>query len=85
MTTPSEIELILVVVLLSTTSMMLGLIISALVRTAEKTMPLLVLATVVQVMFSGAVFPLFNQTGLNQLSWLAPPAGRSPHRRPPST
>nr|WP_256255987.1 ATP-binding cassette domain-containing protein [Streptomyces sp. MUSC 14] len=71
-TTPSEIELILVVVLLSTTSMMLGLIISALVRTAEKTMPLLVLATVVQVMFSGAVFPLFNQTGLNQLSWLAP-------------
>ncbi|MEU8972357.1 ATP-binding cassette domain-containing protein [Streptomyces monashensis] len=71
-TTPSEIELILVVVLLSTTSMMLGLIISALVRTAEKTMPLLVLATVGQVMFSGAVFPLFNQMGLNQLSWLAP-------------
>ncbi|MGW2651890.1 ATP-binding cassette domain-containing protein [Streptomyces sp. NPDC001393] len=71
-TTPSEIELVLAVVLLSTTSMMLGLIISALVRTAEKTMPLLVLATVVQVMFSGAVFPLFNQVGLNQLSWLVP-------------
>ncbi|MCQ4079844.1 ATP-binding cassette domain-containing protein [Streptomyces sp. RB6PN25] len=69
---PSAVELVLVVVLLAVTSMMLGLIISALVRTAEKTMPLLVLATLIQVMSTGAVFPLFNQTGLAQLSWLAP-------------
>lgn len=69
---PSELELVLVVVLLSTTSMMLGLIISAVVRTAEKTMPLLVLSTLAQVMFSGAVFPLFNHPGMAQLSWLAP-------------
>ncbi|MGW7003499.1 ATP-binding cassette domain-containing protein [Streptomyces sp. NPDC054933] len=71
-TQPSAVELVLVVVLLSITSMMLGLIISALVRTAEKTMPLLVVSTVAQVMFTGAIFPMFNDTGLAQLSWLAP-------------
>jgi ABC-type multidrug transport system ATPase subunit len=69
---PSAVELVLVVVLLAITSMMLGLIISALVRTAEKTMPLLVVSTVAQVMFTGAIFPMFNDTGLAQLSWLAP-------------
>ncbi|MDF3291732.1 ATP-binding cassette domain-containing protein [Streptomyces silvisoli] len=71
-TQPSAIELVLVVVLLAITSMMLGLIISALVRTAEKTMPLLVVSTVAQVMFTGAIFPMFNDTGLAQLSWLSP-------------
>ncbi|GGU52692.1 hypothetical protein GCM10010211_16420 [Streptomyces albospinus] len=68
----SESELVLTVVLLAFTSMMLGLIVSGFVRTAEKTMPLLVAATLVQVMSTGAVFPLFNQPGLAQMSWLAP-------------
>jgi hypothetical protein len=66
------VELVLVVVLLAVVSMLVGLLISAVVATAEKTMPLLVLVTVCQVVFTGAVFPIFRQPVLDQLSWLSP-------------
>ena len=36
--------------------MMFGLIISSLVKTAEKTMPLLVMFAIVQVVFTGCLF-----------------------------
>ncbi len=65
-------EMTLIIGLLSVTSMVIGLVISALVRTAEKTMPLLTMATLFQIMATSAVFPMFNQVGLAQLSWLAP-------------
>lgn len=65
-------ELVLVVMLLGIVSMMLGLVVSAVVKTAEKTMPLLVLIAIIQVVFCGSLFPLFGTPGLEQIAWLAP-------------
>jgi ABC-type multidrug transport system ATPase subunit len=70
-TTPL-IELVLSVALLSFTAMALGLFISALVKTSEMTMPLLVLSTLVQVVFCGALVHLDGKIVMNQLSWLVP-------------
>ncbi|WP_441249660.1 FHA domain-containing protein [Kitasatospora sp. McL0602] len=66
------VEMAVGVVLLSFTSMMVGLVISALVKTAEKTMPLLVMFAIVQMVFTGAIFQLFHKPGLEQLAWLMP-------------
>ena len=52
-------ELSLPIMALGFTSMMFGLIISALVKTAEKTMPLLVMFAIIQVVFTGCLFALF--------------------------
>ena len=65
-------ELLLAVAVLSFVSMCLGLLVSSLVSTSEKAMPVLVLFTMVQVVLSGAVFPLAGMAGLSQLSWLSP-------------
>ncbi|MFF4404789.1 ATP-binding cassette domain-containing protein [Streptomyces sp. NPDC001404] len=65
-------ELLLVIAMLSVASMILGLMVSALVRTVEKTMPLLVVATLFQIMATSAVFPIFNRHVLAQLAWFAP-------------
>ncbi|OIJ66585.1 FHA domain-containing protein [Streptomyces mangrovisoli] len=69
---PPLIELCLAVALLAFTAMTLGLLISALVRKEEVTMPLLVLLAIVQVVFCGALLPLHGVPGLEQLSWLVP-------------
>ncbi|AUG80335.1 ABC transporter ATPase [Kitasatospora sp. MMS16-BH015] len=66
------VEMAIGVILLSFTSMMVGLAISALVKTAEKTMPLLVMFAIVQMVFTGAIFQLFHKPGLEQLAWLMP-------------
>jgi energy-coupling factor transporter ATP-binding protein EcfA2 len=70
-TTPL-VELVLAVALLSFTAMALGLLISALVKTSEMTMPLLVLSTLIQVVFCGALVHLDGKPVLEQLSWLVP-------------
>jgi ABC-type multidrug transport system ATPase subunit/pSer/pThr/pTyr-binding forkhead associated (FHA) protein/ABC-type multidrug transport system permease subunit len=69
---PSLAEIILAVALLSFTAMMLGLLISALVKKEEVTMPLLVLLAIVQVVFCGALLQLHGVPVLDQLSWLVP-------------
>ncbi|GAA4881870.1 FHA domain-containing protein [Kitasatospora terrestris] len=69
---PPLLEITLAVALLSVTAMMLGLVISALVKKEEVTMPLLVLVAIVQVVFCGALLELNGVPGLNQLSWLIP-------------
>ncbi|MFG2295815.1 FHA domain-containing protein [Streptomyces sp. NPDC048603] len=69
---PPLIELTLAVALLSFSAMMLGLVISALVRKEEVTMPLLVLLTIVQVVFCGAVLDLEGKPVLEQIAWLVP-------------
>ncbi|MEU6380612.1 FHA domain-containing protein [Streptomyces sp. NPDC046909] len=69
---PVLIELCIPIMALGFTAMMFGLIISALVKTAEKTMPLLVMFAIVQVVFTGCLFPLANSVGVNQLSYLMP-------------
>jgi hypothetical protein len=65
-------EMMVAAVLLGIASMMLGLVVSAVVRTTEKTMPLLVLIAIVEVVFCGSLFPLFGNLGLEQLAWLSP-------------
>ncbi len=69
---PPLAEIALAVALLSFTSMMLGLLISALVRKEEVTMPLLVLLTIVQVVFCGALLGLHGVPVLEELAWLVP-------------
>ncbi|MDH6574508.1 FHA domain-containing protein [Kitasatospora sp. MAP5-34] len=65
-------EITLAVAMLCLTSLMLGLLVSALVTKEEVTMPLLVLLTIVQVVFCGALLRLNGVPGLNQFSWLVP-------------
>ena len=65
-------ELLLAMAVLAVASMTLGLLVSAAVSTSERTMPFLVLLTMVQVILCGDVLPLNGKVGLDQLSWLAP-------------
>ncbi|MDQ8705343.1 ATP-binding cassette domain-containing protein [Streptomyces sp. LHD-70] len=69
---PPLVEITLAVALLAFTAMMLGLLVSALVRKEEVTMPLLVLLAIVQVVFCGALLKLQGVPGLEQLAWLVP-------------
>ncbi|MEV8094466.1 FHA domain-containing protein [Kitasatospora sp. NPDC085879] len=69
---PPLLEITLAVALLAFTAMMLGLLISALVKKEEVTMPLLVLVAIVQVVFCGALIQLNSTPVLAQLSWLVP-------------
>ncbi|MCQ4080022.1 FHA domain-containing protein [Streptomyces sp. RB6PN25] len=69
---PPLAEIVLAVALLSFSAMMLGLLVSALVRKEEVTMPLLVLLAIVQVVFCGALLKLNGVPGLQQFSWLVP-------------
>ncbi|MFF9814789.1 FHA domain-containing protein [Streptomyces sp. NPDC014006] len=69
---PPLVEITVAVALLAFTAMMLGLLVSALVRKEEVTMPLLVLLAIVQVVFCGALLKLHGVPGLEQLAWLVP-------------
>lgn len=66
------IEMTLVVIALGMASMMVGLIISSLVKTSEKTMPLLVMFAIVQVVFTGVLFQIYDKPGIEQFAWLMP-------------
>ncbi|MFH9954246.1 FHA domain-containing protein [Streptomyces roseolus] len=69
---PALVEITLAVALLAFTAMMLGLLVSALVRKEEVTMPLLVLLAIVQVVFCGALLNVRGTPVLEQLAWLVP-------------
>ncbi|WP_369143489.1 FHA domain-containing protein [Streptomyces sp. R44] len=69
---PPAAELCIQVIALGLTSMMVGLVISALVKTAEKTMPLLVMFAIIQVVFTGILFQVYGSPGLEQFAWLMP-------------
>ncbi|MEU3726414.1 FHA domain-containing protein [Streptomyces sp. NPDC031705] len=69
---PRLAEITLAVALLSFTAMVLGLLVSALVRKEEVTMPLLVLLAIVQVVFCGALLQLDGVPVIGQLAWLVP-------------
>ncbi|MEV0780264.1 FHA domain-containing protein [Streptomyces sp. NPDC050433] len=69
---PPAVEMCLVIIALGFTSMMFGLVISSLVKTAEKTMPLLVMFAIVQVVFTGTLFQIHGSPGLEQFAWLMP-------------
>ncbi|MFJ2773008.1 FHA domain-containing protein [Streptomyces sp. NPDC087300] len=69
---PPAVEICLVIIALGFTSMMFGLVISSLVKTSEKTMPLLVMFAIVQVVFTGVLFQIYGSPGLEQFAWLMP-------------
>jgi ABC transport system ATP-binding/permease protein len=64
------VEIILAVALLAVASMTLGLLVSSMVNTSEKTMPFLVLSVMAQVILSGGLLAL--PFGLAQISYLTP-------------
>ena len=66
------IEIIIAIAVLALASMSLGLLVSAMVSTSEKTMPFLVLLTMVQVILSGGVVSIAGKVGLSQLAWFSP-------------
>jgi ABC-type multidrug transport system ATPase subunit len=53
-------------------SAMLGLLLSALARTGEQIMPLLVVSLMLQMVLSGGMVPVTDRFFLDQLSWLVP-------------
>ncbi len=65
-------EILFSAVLLAWASAMLGLLFSTIVDTADKTMPLLVVGTIGQLVFSGGFVILVNKPILNQLSYAFP-------------
>jgi ABC transport system ATP-binding/permease protein len=65
-------ELIIALALLAVVSMALGLFISASVNTSEKTMPILMVVVVVEVILTGGVFAIAGKVGLEQVAWLSP-------------
>jgi ABC transport system ATP-binding/permease protein len=67
-----RVELIIALALLAVVSMALGLFISASVNTSEKTMPILMVVVVVEVVLTGGVFAIAGKVGLEQISWLSP-------------
>ncbi|WP_320784554.1 ATP transporter ATP-binding protein/permease, partial [Streptomyces sp. CRN 30] len=65
-------ELAVPVMALGFASMMVGLVISSLVKTSEVTMPLLVMFAIFQVVFTGCLFILHGTPGVNEFSYLMP-------------
>jgi hypothetical protein len=65
-------EIVIAVAVLSVVSMTLGLLISCLVNSSDKTMPLLVVGVMFQVILTGGIFPLAGKVGLEQVAWASP-------------
>lgn len=53
-------------------SAMLGLVLSSVAKSNEQIMPLLVVAVMSQLVFSGGMIPVTNRLGLDQMSWATP-------------
>ena len=68
----SLVETLIALVMTALVSVMLGLLVSTLVNSADKTMPLLVLITMAQLVLSGGLIPVAGKVGLEQVAWLSP-------------
>ncbi|WP_093655561.1 FHA domain-containing protein [Streptomyces radiopugnans] len=69
---PTAVELCVGIIAFGLTSMMVGLVISSLVKTSEMTMPLLVGFAIIQLVFTGVLFQVFDAPGIEQVAWLMP-------------
>jgi ABC transport system ATP-binding/permease protein len=65
-------EIIIPVTLVAFVSTVLGLLVSALVKTVDQTTPVLVVTVMAQLVLSGGLFELHGSAGLDQISWLSP-------------
>jgi ABC transport system ATP-binding/permease protein len=69
---PATVELGIDLALLTCLGALIGLAISASVRTPEQTMPPLVVVVMIQLVFCGGLFALHGRGGLEQIAWLIP-------------
>ena len=67
-----KVEILAAVIAVTVTSMLVGLLISAAIVNADRGMPLLVLVVMVQLIFCGGLFAVYDRPGLEQLSWFVP-------------
>ena len=67
-----EFELFVDIAATTVASAMLGLVLSSLARSNEQIMPLLVVAVMSQLVFSGGMIPVTARLGLDQMSWATP-------------
>lgn len=65
-------ELFLTVAATCVASAMVGLALSAIAKSNEQVMPLLVVSIMSQLVLGGGMIPVTGRTGLDQLSWLTP-------------
>jgi ABC transport system ATP-binding/permease protein len=65
-------ELFVDVALTTVASAMLGLALSAVAKSNDQIMPLLVVAVMSQLVFSGGMIPVTARIGLDQMSWVTP-------------
>ncbi|MGO9927452.1 MAG: ATP-binding cassette domain-containing protein [Mycobacterium sp.] len=65
-------ELFADVALTTVASAMLGLLLSSIAKSNEQIMPLLVVAVMSQLVFSGGMIPVTGRIGLDQMSWATP-------------
>ncbi|MGX9295815.1 ATP-binding cassette domain-containing protein [Tsukamurella paurometabola] len=68
----APVELIIDIAILACVSTLVGLLISALAKSSEQVMPMLVVVVMVQLVMSGGLFALHERVGLEQISWLFP-------------
>ena len=67
-----DLELFVDVALTTVASAMLGLALSAVAKSNDQIMPLLVVAVMSQLVFSGGMIPVTARIGLDQMSWATP-------------
>jgi ABC transport system ATP-binding/permease protein len=67
-----NLELFVDVAMTTVASAMLGLVLSSIARSNEQIMPLLVVAVMSQLVFSGGMIPVTARLGLDQMSWATP-------------
>ncbi|MBF6468076.1 FHA domain-containing protein [Nocardia beijingensis] len=70
--TSAELELILAMAMLGIASLALGLLVSVMVNTSEKTLPLLIVLSMAQLVLTGGLVRLPGTPVLEQLSYLSP-------------
>ncbi len=68
----ATLELFVAVAATCVAAAMLGLLLSALARSNEQIMPLLVVSLMMQMVLSGGMVPVTNRIFLDQLSWVVP-------------
>ncbi|WP_231999150.1 FHA domain-containing protein [Mycobacterium sp. 1081908.1] len=67
-----NLELFVDVAMTTVASAMLGLVLSSIAKSNEQIMPLLVVAVMSQLVFSGGMIPVTDRIGLDQMAWATP-------------
>ena len=65
-------EVVVALVAVTVAMMALGLLVSAVIGNADRGMPLLVVALMLQLVLCGGLFPMHDRQLLAELSWLVP-------------